>query len=648
MASRRMTNLALAVVWGMALSGAVLAQQATLNTAVQQAVLSNPEVLQKWHAFQAAGNEKAAAAGGYLPRVDLSAGIGRENRDDPVMRRDFTRHGATLSLTQMLYDGFATRSEIRRLDHARQVRLFELVDASETAALEASRAYLDVLRYRKLVSLAEENYVRHRAVYEQIQKKAQAGVARRVDLEQAAGRLALAEANLLTETSNLHDVSARYQRLIGEMPAKDMAAAPPLAANLPADAAAAMLAVQARNPAIKAAIENVRAAHAAAEGRKAAYQPRLDLRLRNERGSDLNGYLGSTDNKTAEVVMTWNLFNGFSDQARARQYADLLDVARDVRDKTCRDVRQTAAIAYNDTRKLVEQLTYLDQHQLSTEKARDAYRKQFDIGQRSLLDLLDTENELFQARRAYVNAEHDLLIARARTHASQGTLLQALGLSRVARDEAPEPADWSAEGDAAERCPPEAPTLLAVDKQKLNERAAEFLRESQAAESAAGGAAARATAPAMAAPAVSAGAMAGAPGATPAGGGAAPAGVGDMELSEALKGWARAWSSRDLPAYLAFYAPDFQPQRGSRGFWESERKRIIGEAVQIKLDVSDVKVEMKDGGRAVTTFAQAYQSPIYRDVVIKTLEWRKTDGRWLIVREVPAVPPAMRPMSSRD
>ncbi len=647
MTSRRVTKVALAVGWGMALSGAVFAQQATLNTAVQQAVLSNPEVLQKWHAYQAAGNEREVAAGGYLPRVDLSAGIGRENRDDPIMRRDFTRHGATLSLTQMLYDGFATRSEVRRLDHARQVRLFELVDASETAALEASRAYLDVLRYRKLVALAEENYVRHRAVYEQIQKKAQAGVARRVDLEQAAGRLALAEANLLTETSNLHDVSARYQRLVGEMPAKDMAAVPSLATQLPADAGAAMQAVQARNPAIKAAIENVRAAHAAAEGRKAAYQPRFDLRLRNERGSDLNGYLGSTDNKTAEVVMTWNLFNGFSDQARARQYADQLNVARDIRDKTCRDVRQTAAIAYNDTRKLAEQLTYLDQHQLSTEKARDAYRKQFDIGQRSLLDLLDTENELFQARRAYVNAEHDLLIARARTHASQGTLLAALGLSRVARDEAPEPADWSAGGDAAERCPPEAPTLFVVDKQKLNERAAEFLKESQAAEGATGGAAARAQA-ATAAPAAAAGAMAGAPGLASAGGGAIAPGTADRELFEALKAWARAWSARDLPAYFGFYAPDFQPQRGSRGQWERERRRIIGEAEKIKLDLSDVKIETKDDGRAVTTFAQAYQSPIYRDVVFKTLEWRKADDRWRIVREVPAVPPAMRPMSSRD
>ncbi|HZV54052.1 MAG TPA: TolC family outer membrane protein [Rhodocyclaceae bacterium] len=603
------------LVFGLGLTGlsstAVLAQQDTLKSAAQKAVLSNPEVLQKWHAYQAAVNEKDVAFGGYLPRVDLAAGIGREQRDDPLLRANYSRHSTTLTLTQMLYDGFATRNEVKRLDHARQVRFFELLDASETAALEASRAYLDVLRYRKLVELAEENYVRHRAVFEQIQKKAQAGVARKVDLEQASGRLALAEANLLTETANLHDVSARYQRLVGEMPHKDMATPPALAKDLPADVVKVFQSAQTRNPAIQAAIENLRSSDASADVRKAAYQPRVDLRLRNERGSDLNGYLGATDNRTAEVVMTWNLFNGLSDRARSRQYADQINVAKDLRDKTCRDVRQTVAIAYNDTRKLVEQLTYLDQHQLSTEKARDAYRKQFDIGQRTLLDLLDTENELFQAKRAYANAEYDLLIAQARTQAGFGNLLQTLDLTRVAKDEAPDLADWKVEGDAAEHCPPEGPTLYNVDKSALNARAAEFLRES----------APQPVAEASTTPGT------------------------ERELAEALKAWAQAWMTRDVPRYLGFYSPTFVPSQGrSLATWTADRKRIIGSTRMVKLDLSGIKVSMKDPSDATTTFVQAYQSPVFRDVVTKAMDWRKVDGKWLIERESPNQ--AMRAIST--
>lgn len=597
-----------------AYSTATVAQQDTLKSAAQKAVLANPEVLQKWHAYQAADHEKDVAFGGYLPRLDVTSSYGHESRDDPLLKKDYTRRSTTISLTQTLYDGLGTRNEVLRLDHARQAKFFELLDASETAALEAAKAYLDVLRYRKLVALAEDNYVRHRAVFEQIQRKTQAGVGRKVDLEQASGRMALAESNLLTETSNLHDVSARYQRLVGEIPGREIAAPPPLtAAGMPLDVGNALSAAVAGNPAIQAAIETVRSADAAAAVRKAAYQPKVDLRLRNDRGSNLNGYIGPTDNRTAEVVLTWNLFNGFSDVARSHQYDDQIGVAKDFRDKTCRDVRQTAAIAFNDSRKLVEQMNYLDQHQLSTEKARDAYRKQFDIGQRTLLDLLDTENEFFQARRAYVNADYDLQIAHARSQASRGNLLKTLDLSRLGQDTVTDPTDWKTDGDAAEHCPAEAPIAIASDKAALNTRAAELLRDS---------------APPTSVPAT----------------GTTEAGT-ERDLAEALKGWAHAWMTRDVLSYLSYYAPTFVPSQGrSQAAWKADRQRIIGSAEVIKLDLSGIKVTSQDSSTATTTFVQAYQSPIYRDVVTKSLEWRKVGGKWLIQREIPSE--AMRPIST--
>lgn len=160
-----------------------------------------------------------------------------------------------------------------------------------------------------------------------------------------------------------------------------------------------------------------------------------------------------------------------------RQQADQINIARDQRDKACRDVRQTLLIAYNDTVKLTEQLSYLDQHQLSIEKARDAYRKQFDIGQRSLLDLLDSENELFQSKRAYANAEYDRVFAFARTHAGMGLLHQALGLSRQEPGELPDLGMQDDKEEMAQNCPSEAVPTYIIDKQKLNERAKEYIFE---------------------------------------------------------------------------------------------------------------------------------------------------------------------------
>ncbi|WP_229518664.1 TolC family outer membrane protein [Massilia sp. PAMC28688] len=458
-----------------------LGQPQTLHQVAQQALVSNPEVLARWHAFEAAGHERAASAGGYLPRLDLTAGAGRDDIRDPLKTNDLSRNASSLTLTQMLWDGALTYNDVRRLDHTRMARLYELYDVSETVVLDVVRSYADVLRYRKLVELAEENYVRHQAVFMQIQKKTQAGVSRRVDLEQIAGRLALAESNLLQETANLHDVSARFQRLVGVVPSPAMQPLALLDKDLPPTMAQALGTALRAHPSLQASVENVRANEKAARLRRATYQPRVDLRMRSDNGSNLNGLPGSSSNKALEVQLSWNLFNGFSDVSRVRQQADLINVARDQRDKACRDVRQTLSIAYNDTTKLTEQLAYLDQHQLSIEKARDAYRKQFDIGQRSLLDLLDSENELFQSRRSYANAEFDRLFAFARAHAGMGTLYQALGLARRQPASLPAVADKNDGENIASNCPVEAPPVYTIDKEKLNARAREYVFESASA-----------------------------------------------------------------------------------------------------------------------------------------------------------------------
>jgi adhesin transport system outer membrane protein len=185
---------------------------------------------------------------------------------------------------------------------------------------------------------------------------------------------------------------------------------------------------------------------------------------------------------SGEVVLNWNLYRGGSDQARIRQAADTVNQAADLRDKACRDTRQVAAIAFNDTRKFAEQLESLDRNVLAIEKARDAYRQQFDIGQRSLLDLLNAENEVFTARRAYANAEHDLLIAQARTLASSQRLTTQLGLTRMETTGIDAPSGWSAAEDAPTRCPVLAfDALGTASRSDLDARAQRLIQQAPAA-----------------------------------------------------------------------------------------------------------------------------------------------------------------------
>lgn len=445
------------------------AQPITIKDAAQEAVLRNPEVQAKWHAYKEATETVGIAKGRYLPSLDLNAGIFREWKDEPAAAggdRDFTSRGVELRLNQILFDGFATRSDVKRLNYAQRVRYYELLDASETAALEAMRAYNDVLRYRALHKLAEQNYVQHRAVHEQILRKVKQGVGRGVDQEQASGRLALAESNLLTEASNLHDVSARYQRIVGSLPPAEMAALPKLTQDVPPRTADALRKAYELNPQLAAANENIVSSLADVDVKRAPYYPRLDLQAAQTWGWDTDGIDGTYDNRKIGLALNYNLFRGGSDKAGVGAAVERVSIAKDLRDKVCRDVRQTLTIAHNDIGRIGEQVQYLERHLTATEKARDAYRKQFDIGQRTLLDLLDTENELFEARRAYLNASHDYVQAYGRTHGSIGTLLASIGLQRL---DTPNLFDGKekAEFDPDTVCPPTGVSQLAVDKDKV-------------------------------------------------------------------------------------------------------------------------------------------------------------------------------------
>ncbi|ATJ83869.1 TolC family outer membrane protein [Halomonas beimenensis] len=432
-----------------------------LGEVAQRALSTNPQVQAAYHDFLGAEHEVDIARGGYLPSIDVSAGLGRESREGDG-RGSFGSDFAEVSLTQMIYDGFATRDEVTRLDRTKRARYYELLDTGEEITLEVTRAYQDVRRRRELVELARDNYAKHLEVFEQIEQRVIAGAGRRVDLEQISGRLALAESNLITEASNLHDVSARYQRLVGVLPADTLARAPSFEAKLPASVSQAVRLAYEGNPGFHAAIENIAVARAERDGTRSTFQPRLDFRA-TAGTNNLDDGVGGRDRQSVELVASMNLYRGGSDLASFRRAGELVAQAHSQRDLACTNLRQTTQIAYNDARRLREQLTHLNQHRQSIDRVRGAYQQQFDIGQRTLLDVLDSENEYFEASRAYVNAQYDVAIADARTLAAMGRLMPALGLASDRISTLAEAYSGDVSLDPESLCPVETPAAPSLE-----------------------------------------------------------------------------------------------------------------------------------------------------------------------------------------
>jgi adhesin transport system outer membrane protein len=309
-------------------------------------------------------------------------------------------------------------------------------------------------------------------------------------------------------------------------------------------------------------------------------------------------------------------------------------------------VRQTAAIAFNDVARLTEQLGSLERNVNASEKARDAYRQQFEIGGRSLLDVLNAENELYSARRAWISAEHDLAIAKARTHASMSSLVGVLGLARAGNEEVPDAANWQPGEDVASRCPLGPTELALTPRSELDARA-----RSQLATTGNG----IALSPATAAAVLPAGAGGG--NATAVRNNAGPADAGTpvaalpsatsslpntpvrkeppvtSPVSQRLIDWANAWSTKDVTTYLSFYDPAFKPASVPRAKWFDNRKRLVTREGPIELRISNVQRRTLSPNLVETSFDQTYTSTNFKDKSQKVLTWKRNGPEWYIIKE---------------
>ena len=596
----------------------------TLKDMVQKVISSNPEVQARYHNFQQAGYEQGVAKGSFLPKADIQSSYRKQERINNFRNDGNTaipRMNNELVLRQMIFDGFATKNEVNRLGHAKRVRYYELQSAMQDSSLEFVRAYIDTLRYQQLSDYAKTNFVVHKQLLDKIKERVDAGVARRVDLEQATGRFALAEANLLTETTNLHDVTARMQRLLGEIPPQTLEAPTFFNAGTEPSPEDALRVAYLKNPDLLSTIEDIQAATDEVKGKESRYLPRLDLQARKNLGTSSDGRNSTNAADVLELTMNFNLFNGFSDQNLVSQTQEKLNAANDMRDKACIDTRQIVVIAYNDIKNLKEQEGYRVQHQQSIENAREAYRKQFDIGQRTLLDLLDTENEYFQAKRNLVNTQYDVQTAYARLYAGQGELLNKIGSARQGLPEM----NREAYADALNVCEAVAPQQIVLDKAAILADAKPLSIADKPI-----------TKP-MAKPAMACNAE---------------------EITSRVNDWASAWRHKDYDNYMNFYAANFAPENGlSVDAWQKQRKTRLVNPGKINLSLSNVEVTC-DGDKAVAKFKQDYSVTTYKlkkskddagcqvcnakrvatkgfaDMVDKELRFEKQANQWKIVQEL--------------
>ena len=449
---RQLKRSTLALVAG-ALIFPASAYSQTLEQAVAHTLDTNPEIRIAFNRFKAREEQVNQAMAGYMPTVDISGGYGWEQTNSPSTRRkagvgevddegviELERGEAGFSIKQMLFDGFYTSSEVDRYSFEASAEQWALFAAAEDMALDVAKVYVNYIKSEQVLTLAEKNLLSHQDIYAQIKERTDSGLGSIADLSQITGRRARANANVISAKNNFYDAKAQFVRVVEQQP-EALIVPVPDDDMLPEDLDTSVRLAQENHPILKSASNDIEAAVNERNSAQSNYYPKLSLELDGNWNNNLDGedgfsvlasqnVGGHSNDLVAMVRIKYNLFAGGRDRAREREASYKIGEAKEIRERAYRQVVEGVNLAWNAYELLVPQKMYIRDHVVAAKDTQVAYSQQFNLGQRTLLDLLDTENELFEARKDYLEAEYDEILSEYRILNATGRLLESLRVTR--------------------------------------------------------------------------------------------------------------------------------------------------------------------------------------------------------------------------
>ena len=398
----------------MLLAGLSSVNAETLGETIRFTLNSHPEITRERAGRQAAIQDISAAQSEFFPKFDLEGNIGVELTDSPSTRGrgngtvQMIRSEARGSLTQMIFDGFATPARVEGTRAQARAADFRLRAAAERLAFRVADIYLQVSRFRQLVEIAHVNVERHKKVFIDLRDLKASGIKTAVDVDRVASRLARTEREFEDVDGRRREVEARFLEITGMRP--NVLAAPQRPSyEEPTTVKEAIARALENNPRIRVANESLNASRAEHELSYAGFFRSLNLELAGSTVDNQDGVSGQATDFTAMVRMRFNLFDGLATIAGSRRTFETARAAAADEGEARRQLREDVRTALETLKTARARIVPLKAGFANSKNVAVSYVEQFAVGKRSLIDLLDSANEVFTFGSNVIEAEYDVL-----------------------------------------------------------------------------------------------------------------------------------------------------------------------------------------------------------------------------------------------
>ena len=426
--------------WMLTIPGALLLSAAPawavdLREAVQSAISDNPEIRQAVSNRAATEEELQQGRGQYYPRVSVEASAGVEDLHNPTRRdlgiADHTLwpYEGDLILDQLVFDSGGREAEIRRQAARTDAAAARVQERSEFVALNVSRTYIDYVLQQRLVAIAQDNVTFHERLAADLREGVSKGSISIADQQQAEERLQAARAKVTQAQEDLDTAGITFRTLTG-IPIDTVSLPPDLTQCMPATLEEAEAAARQDNPRVHEAMADLATSREEIRAAKAELGPTFHIEARARAGHDIDGFEGKTTDLQARGVVRWLLFNGGTKEANVREQNMRADETHARLFQRTREAEEDVRSAWSRLQNQTALASELEAQGRISDDLLLSYREQFNIGRRSLLDVLDAQNSRYNVQQQAETARLAKLYAQYRVLAAEDKLIDCLGVAK--------------------------------------------------------------------------------------------------------------------------------------------------------------------------------------------------------------------------
>ncbi len=405
------------IVLAVCLSGAGMSQAQPLEKELKGLLKDNPEILARQKEVESARKGVDVAIGGLLPRLDATGEIGPEHISSPLTdegEQDWTetRQLAGVKMTQNVFDGFNRPGEVKTARLNLEVAEFIFIGTRQNTLFEGIRAYVEVLRHLRLVELSRltEDTIKVQLNLEDERVRRGAGIA--VDVLQAKSRLQVAKERRVAFEGALEDSISRYIQLFDHAPdLANMVEPVPPEDLLPRDLEQAVKIAEEENPAVNSGLATVAVASERRRLARSDFYPTVDVVAQANVEKDFDLVRGTRHEYSVVLQATWNLFNGFATKSSVAQAAFDYRASLDNLETATRKVAESTRMAWHELTTARRRVELLENGVNIASEVFVARRKLRQAGRETVINVLDAENEVNNARINLVDASFDSSLA---------------------------------------------------------------------------------------------------------------------------------------------------------------------------------------------------------------------------------------------